>query len=114
VRILVPGAGVIGSVYAARLLQARHEVVLLARGRRMADLRSEGLVLQDAESGARTVLPVRCVSEVGAGERFDLVLVPVRAEQLPSTLPVLAAMNDGSAHARVRPVPPPRAGAGVP
>jgi 2-dehydropantoate 2-reductase len=96
VRILVLGAGVIGSVYAAKLLQAGHEVVLLARGRRLADLRGEGLVLQDAESGDRTVLPVRCVSEVGAGERFDLVLVPVRAEQLPSTLPFLTAMNDGS------------------
>jgi len=96
VRILVLGAGVIGSIYAANLLQAGHEVVLLARGRRLADLRSGGLVLQDAESGDRTVLAVRCVSEVGTGERFDLVLVPVRAEQLPTTLPLLTALNDGS------------------
>jgi 2-dehydropantoate 2-reductase len=96
VRILVLGAGVIGSVYAAKLLQAGHEVVLLARGRRLADLRREGLVLQDAESGDRTELPVRCVSDVGAAERFDLVLVPVRAEQLLGTLPHLTAMNDGS------------------
>ena len=36
-RILVLGAGVIGSVYAAKLLQAGHEVVLLARGHRLAD-----------------------------------------------------------------------------
>jgi 2-dehydropantoate 2-reductase len=96
VRILVLGAGVIGSVYAGKLLRAGHEVVLLARGRRLADLRGEGLVLQDAEAGERTVSPVRCVSEVGAGECFDLVLVPVRAEQILSTLPLLAAQNDGS------------------
>ena len=31
-RVLVLGAGVIGSVYAARLLQAGHHVMLLARG----------------------------------------------------------------------------------
>ena len=95
-RILILGAGVIGSVYAAKLLQAGHEVVLLARGRRLTDLRTGGLVLQDAGSGERTVLPVRCVSEVGAGDRFDLVVVPVRAEQLLGTLPLLAAMTDGS------------------
>lgn len=33
-RILVLGAGVIGSVYASKLLAAGHDVVLLARGRR--------------------------------------------------------------------------------
>jgi len=96
VRILVLGVGVIGSVYAAKLMQAGHEVVMLARGRRVTDLRVNGLVLQDAESGDRSVLAVRCVSEVSAVDRFDLVLVPVRAEQLLSTLPLLTAMDDGS------------------
>lgn len=95
-RILVLGAGVIGSVYAGKLLQAGHEVVLLARGPRLSDLRNNGLVLHEAESGNRTVLPVQCVSEVGADDRFDVVLVPVRSEQLRSTLPVLTAMNDDS------------------
>ena len=95
-RILVFGAGVIGSVYAGKLRQAGHEVVLVARGRRLTDLRANGLVLEEAESGQRTVLPVPSVSEAGADERYDLVLVPVRAEQLSSTLPVLAAMSDGS------------------
>jgi 2-dehydropantoate 2-reductase len=48
VRILVLGAGVIGSVYAGRLLQAGHKVVLMARGIRLADLHAYGLILQDA------------------------------------------------------------------
>ena len=39
-RILVLGAGVIGSVYAGKLLEAGHEVVLLARGSRLADAAS--------------------------------------------------------------------------
>jgi 2-dehydropantoate 2-reductase len=96
VRILVLGAGVIGSVYAGTLLQAGHEVVLLARGARLSDLHRHGLVLLDAGSGNRTVQRVQAISEVGADDRFDLVLVPVRSEQLGSTLPILAAMNDGS------------------
>ena len=95
-RILVVGAGVIGSVYAGRLLDAGHDVVLLARGRRLADLQAFGLVLHEAESGRRTVQPVTTVDVVGEDERYDLVLVPVRSDQLVGTLPLLTAMSDGS------------------
>jgi len=96
VRILVLGAGVIGSVYAGKLLEAGHEVGLLARGSRLADLQSHGLLLEDAESGNRTAQLVASVSEPAPDDRFDLVLVPVRSEQLASTLTVLTAMTDGS------------------
>jgi 2-dehydropantoate 2-reductase len=95
-RMLVLGAGVIGSVYAGKLLQAGHEVVLLARGPRLVDLQTHGLILEDAQSGNRSVLPVPSVSEPVADDPFDLVLVAVRAEQLMSTLPVLAGLTDGS------------------
>ena len=98
-RILVLGAGVIGSVYAGRLLQAGNDVVVLARGSRLVDLRTDGLVLEDAESGERTVVPVPTIAdlaELAADHRFDVVLVPVRAEQLRSTLPVLTSMADES------------------
>jgi 2-dehydropantoate 2-reductase len=95
-RVLVLGAGVIGSVYAGRLLQAGHHVVMLARGQRLADLRAHGLVLEDAESGHRKQLPVSVVEVPGAGGPYDLVLVPVRAGQLATTLPILASMTDGS------------------
>jgi 2-dehydropantoate 2-reductase len=87
-RILVLGAGVIGSIYAGKLLEAGHEVVLLARGVRRADLQAPGLILLDAESEKRKVRPVSAVTDPSAEDRFDLVLVSVRAEQLTSTLPV--------------------------
>jgi ketopantoate reductase len=44
VRILTVGAGVIGSVSAGKLLQAGHHLVMLARGRRLAGLRTHRLV----------------------------------------------------------------------
>ena len=95
-RILVFGAGVIGSVYAGKLLQAGHHVVLLARGRRLTDLRTRGFVLENSESKQRLELPVSVVDSPEADQRYDLVLVAVRAEQLAATLPVLMGMNDGS------------------
>jgi Ketopantoate reductase PanE/ApbA len=51
VRILIFGTGVIGSVYGERLLAAGHDVVLLARGGRLRDLRESGLVLRNAQTG---------------------------------------------------------------
>jgi 2-dehydropantoate 2-reductase len=96
VRILVIGAGVIGSVYAGKLLAAGHEVVLLARGRRVADLGAFGLILEEAKSGQRTALPVTAVAALDPADRYDVVVVPVRAEQLTSTLPLLSSMRDAS------------------
>jgi 2-dehydropantoate 2-reductase len=95
-RILVFGAGVIGSVYAGKLLEAGHEVVLLARGRRLSELRAHGLMLEDAESRQRTEVAVSSLSEPIAGDRYDLVLVPVRSEQLAGTFPILLGMTDNS------------------
>ncbi|MGV1036409.1 MAG: ketopantoate reductase family protein [Candidatus Nanopelagicales bacterium] len=95
-RILVLGAGVIGSVYASKLLYAGHDVVMLARGQRLADLRACGLSLEDAGTGAQSTQHVPTISEMPPDVRFDLVLVPVRAEQLDGVLPVLTGMTDGS------------------
>jgi 2-dehydropantoate 2-reductase len=96
VRVLVFGAGVIGSVYAGGLLQAGHDVVLLARGTRLRSLQTRGLILAEAGSGSRTALSVTAVSEPTPGDHFDLVLVALRAEQLPAAVPVLTDMTDGS------------------
>jgi 2-dehydropantoate 2-reductase len=41
-------------------------------------------------------LVIRVVDSPEADQRYDLVLVAVRAEQLTATLPVLLGMNDGS------------------
>jgi 2-dehydropantoate 2-reductase len=94
VRILVLGAGVIGSVYAGQLLEVGHEVALVARGRRLTDLRAHGLVLDDAESGEHRELPIEVLDVPASDVRYDLVVVAARSEQLTETLAILAAMTD--------------------
>jgi len=95
VRILIFGTGVIGSVYGERLLAAGHDVVLLARSSRLRDLRESGLVLQDAQTGHRTAISVTVVAAPEPGDQFDLVVAPVRRDQLPDTLPLLTALSGG-------------------
>jgi 2-dehydropantoate 2-reductase len=91
-RILVVGAGVIGSVYAARLLEAGHAVTVCARGRRLNELRDGGLILQDAETGRRTAHEVDAVATPD-GVACDLALVAVRRDQMVGTVPLLANID---------------------
>ena len=95
-RVLVVGAGVIGSVYAGQLLEAGHDVVLLARGQRLLDLRESGLILQRADTSEQWRRPVEAVSVVADQALFDTVLVSVRCDQLAGVLPILAGMDDAS------------------
>ena len=90
-KILVYGAGVIGSVYAARLQEAGYTVSLLARGERAVSLRAQGIVLENASTGHRTTTQVSLVDHLAPTDRYDVVIVTVRLDQLASILPLLAA-----------------------
>jgi len=90
-RILVIGAGVIGSVYAARLQAAGYHVTLLARGQHAAELRASGLVLEDASTGQSTTSHLRIIERLVPEESYDLALVCVRLDQVAATVPDLAA-----------------------
>jgi 2-dehydropantoate 2-reductase len=90
-RILVYGAGAIGSFNAARLAAGGHDVALLARGDRLDELRQHGIVLQSAFGGPRTTTRVRLVESLGPDDAYDLVLVALRRHQTPAILAVLAA-----------------------
>ena len=90
-RILVYGAGVQGSLYAARLAESGHDVTLLARGVRFTELRQRGIMLEDVLTGLTTTTVLPFVERLESGDAFDIVLIPVRREQVESVLPVLAA-----------------------
>jgi 2-dehydropantoate 2-reductase len=89
-RILVIGAGVIGSVYAARLQAAGYSVTLLARGRHAADRRAAGLILEDASTGQFVTSHLRIIERLTPDKAYDLALVCVRLDQVAATLPDLA------------------------
>ena len=52
------------------------------------------MLLEDADSGERTEISLPVLNELSRDERYDLALVPVRSEQLASTLPILLNMSD--------------------
>jgi 2-dehydropantoate 2-reductase len=89
--ILIYGAGVVGCIYAARLQEAGQNVSLLARGQRAVSLRTHGIQLEDTSTGRRTTTQVSVVEQLAPTDRYDVVLVTVRFDHLPSVLPILAA-----------------------
>lgn len=89
-RILILGAGVIGSFNAARLKEAGQDVTLLARGQRLADLREHGVVLEDFRTHERSTTQVPLVDRLEPDDAFDLVVAILRRNQIASALPMLA------------------------
>ena len=83
-RILIYGAGVIGSTYAVRLSKSGCDVSVLARGRRLEQLRRQGIQYR---AGAHILRePVRVLSRLEPGDRYDYIFLTVRAEQLTEAL----------------------------
>ena len=90
-RILVYGAGVLGSLLAARLHTGGHNVAILARGQRLADIREHGIVLEDYHTGQRETVAVPAVEALEPDDAYDLVLVVLQQQQTADVLPALAA-----------------------
>ena len=89
-KILVYGAGNIGSLYAALLHRAGEQVSILARASRLACLQERGIELENAASGERTTTSVHIVERLEADDAYDLVLVILPKNHIREVLPVLS------------------------
>ena len=90
-RILVYGAGPLGSLFAAQLHEAGHDVAILARGQRLADIREHGIVIHNVVNDETLAAPVRAVEGLAPDDAYDLVLVIMRKNAALTILPILAA-----------------------
>jgi 2-dehydropantoate 2-reductase len=77
-RVLIMGAGAVGSYYGARLAQGGHEVSFVARGSHLAAMRERGLELR-AGDAAELIRPVTALdSPADSDDEVDLVLLAVK------------------------------------
>ena len=77
-------AGVIGSLYGALLAEAGYDVSVYARGRRLESLTRDGLLYQ--RKGRIRKAPVNILPRLEAEDRYDLVFLTVRENQLHAAL----------------------------
>ena len=83
-RILIFGAGVIGSLYGALLAEAGYDVSVYARGRRLESLIRNGLLFKSG--GTIRKAPVKVQSKLEAEDRYDFIILAVRENQLHAAL----------------------------
>lgn len=90
-KILVYGAGVIGTVYAAKLQEAGEEVTVLARAPRLNVIQESGLVIENVATRVRLQsYPMAC-DRLLPDDCYDLVIVSVRRDQVESIVSHLKA-----------------------
>ena len=82
--VAILGTGSVGSTFAFHLARHGHDVIVIARGKRLEHLRAENAVVT---AGERAAVTVRDALDPAA--EFDLVLVTVLASQVHAVLPAL-------------------------
>jgi len=89
-KILIYGAGNIGSLYAGLLKESGQDVFILAREKRLADIREHGIRLENVATGKETTVHVPAVGRLDTDDDYDLVLVVLPKNHVSEVLPILA------------------------
>ena len=91
-RILIYGAGVIGSFYASRFAKAGLDVTVLARGQRLKELQGHGLWYRGKTRTHK--VEVKTISELKPNDRYQFIFLTVRENQVEEALEELKDMRE--------------------
>jgi 2-dehydropantoate 2-reductase len=91
-RYVAYGAGAIGGVIAARLFQAGHEVIAIARGAHGETIRREGLQLESPAGAVTLPIPAIAHPEEMRWAAGDVVLLTMKSQDTASAIRTLAAV----------------------
>jgi 2-dehydropantoate 2-reductase len=88
-RILIYGAGVIGSIFAGRLAASGEDITVLARGKRLEQLKQNGVVLVKPGEKAE-IMPVKAIENLAPDDLYDYIIVAMQRTQVDDILPMLS------------------------
>lgn len=90
-RLLIFGAGVIGSLYASLFAEAGFDTTVYARGARLETLKKKGLLYLKSEKVTKANVSV--LSELKDDDEYDFIFLTVRENQLYQALEELKTNN---------------------
>ncbi len=83
-RILIYGAGVIGSLYAVLFAETGYDTSIYARGKRLEFLKKNGLLYKKNQKIRRAEATI--LGELSDNDAYDFILLTVRENQLYEAL----------------------------
>src|SRR5205809_139211 len=91
---VIIGAGALGSIYAAHLTRAGHQVALVARGERAASLARHRIAIE-----GKAAFSARCnvVTDMGTLQQTDVVIVAIKTYDTEQALAPLRGLRAKSA-----------------
>jgi len=89
-RILIYGAGVIGSIFAGKLALSGNDVTVLARGRRYEEIENSGIVLVNPRTLEVEQVPVSVIDTLFPNDQYDYIMVTMQRTQVYDILPSLS------------------------
>jgi 2-dehydropantoate 2-reductase len=89
-RLLIYGAGVIGSIFAGQIAKAGYDVTILARNTRYKELNERGLILNNSITNKMDTIRIPVINILSENDIYDYIIAVVQNTQIDSILPVLA------------------------
>lgn len=89
-KVLVYGAGVLGSYLTHALIRGGNDVSVLARGKRYEQLTEDGMVIRHYLQRKHTVDAVKVIDRLEPEAYYDLIFIVMKYHQFPSVLPIIA------------------------
>ncbi len=89
-KILIYGAGVIGSIFAYMLKSGGNEITVLARGERLKQLRNNGIIIHDELFKKQYHTEIDVTELLSPEDYYDIVFIIMPRHQTSDILPILA------------------------
>jgi 2-dehydropantoate 2-reductase len=89
-KILIYGAGVIGSIFAGKIALRGYDVTVLARGNRYREIDGNGIVLTNPLTNKTDRVNVKLIATLTETDVYDYVIVVVQNQQIDDILPILS------------------------
>lgn len=89
-KILIYGAGVIGSVFAGKLALAGNDITVLARGKRFEELKNDGIVLVNHKTQEVEQVNVNIIDTLLPNAQYDYIIVTMQRTQVDNILSILS------------------------
>lgn len=88
--ILIYGVGVIGSIFAGKLALAGNDVTVLARSKRIEELKTHGIVLVNPKTQKSEKVTMNVIDSLSPNVQYDYIIVAMQRSQVDEILPALS------------------------